>query len=185
MKLFVDLDGVMVDFCSAACREVGLVHDEKSEEAKEYDIPKRANLNPEIFWARIRNKQPCWWYDLAEYRWTKELHKLFLGFDEYHVCSSPGYMANAAAGKVQWINARLGRPFVLCRDKWLLAKPGAVLIDDTPAQVDDFITHGGQAILFPQPWNDAWDTKFIDAPQLRVAHIKEQLKKLAEANAII
>lgn len=34
-----------------------------------------------------------------------------------------------------------------------MAKSGAILIDDYDVNVNKFVTAGGHAVLFPQPWN--------------------------------
>ncbi len=54
------------------------------------------------------------------------------------------------------------------------AHPNAILIDDNEKEVDDFRTHGGMAILVPQPWNSA------ELPEnyYMGAYIWEQLKEL-------
>lgn len=179
MNILVDLDGVHVDFCGQACKEFGHIHDERLPDAKEYFIEKRLGISPDTLWARIRHKQPCWWYNLPEYEWSKDLHKLVLEFtNKYWVCSSHGYMPNAAKGKVSWVNAHLDMPVVLTRDKWLLAKPGTVLIDDTEEQVNQFREAGGGAVLFPQPWNQAWSPDYINNPQVRLAYVRNCLTEL-------
>jgi len=48
-----------------------------------------------------------------------------------------------------------GPELVLTRDKSLLARPRAVLVDDSDANVDAFRAAGGAGIVFPQPWNRA------------------------------
>ena len=42
---------------------------------------------------------------------------------------------------------------VLASDKKLLARPGAVLIDDHPGHCTDFSKYGAGAVLVAQPWS--------------------------------
>jgi hypothetical protein len=46
-----------------------------------------------------------------------------------------------------------GTNYVLCRDKWRLARKGTWLIDDSTANCGHFLQHGGNALVFPQIWN--------------------------------
>jgi len=46
--------------------------------------------------------------------------------------------------------------YILTREKHLLARKGAVLIDDSDANVDAFNRGGGRGILFPQVWNSKY-----------------------------
>ena len=42
---------------------------------------------------------------------------------------------------------------ILIKDKYLLARPGRVLIDDADHNVDNWVAAGGEGILVPRPWN--------------------------------
>ena len=45
------------------------------------------------------------------------------------------------------------RDFLIGPPKWICARPDQLLIDDNDGNVESFRERGGQAILFPQPWN--------------------------------
>ena len=65
--------------------------------------------------------------------------------------------------------------FMIGTQKYLLAKPDVVLIDDQHKNIDLFREHGGQAILFPQPWNENY------AITDRIGYVKSELEKMAYA----
>lgn len=44
-------------------------------------------------------------------------------------------------------------PMILCKEKFFLAAPDRLLIDDNDGNVDKWRSAGGKAILFPQIWN--------------------------------
>ena len=57
-----------------------------------------------------------------------------------------------------WFDKMFGpsfRDLALISDKDLLAKPTRVLVDDSPENVASFLAAGGEACMFPQPWNGA------------------------------
>ncbi len=56
--------------------------------------------------------------------------------------------------KMKWLSRYSVNLEVRFEDKkQKFARPNVLLVDDWEKQVDPFIEAGGQAILFPQPWN--------------------------------
>lgn len=61
---------------------------------------------------------------------------------------------SAASGKMKWIDKHLAtHNFLLGRVKRFYAAPNCLLIDDKEKNCADFIKHGGNAFLWPQPYN--------------------------------
>jgi len=136
--VFLDLDGVCVDFITAACAAHG--------------------TSREAFWAPITAGGAAFWHDLEPYPWFDDLLDAVSGAEVY-VCSSPSRDPGSLAGKVAWMYdhfpKHMHRQFVLTSHKHLLAKPGRFLVDDAEHNAEAWARAGGTPILFPRPWNRA------------------------------
>ena len=76
------------------------------------------------------------------------------------IASSPSYDPACLAGKIRWLQKHFGRrfrDFMIGPRKHLLARPDTALVDDSDRNIRDFREHGGQGVLFPQPWNSGHD----------------------------
>lgn len=171
--VFLDLDGVVADFIGGVRKmyENGDflprdLHDIDAPYLKpwpeewpagEWDVCEVADISTEMLWERIaENKR--FWSSLDYYPWAQSLVNVLGAFAaETVIATSPCRDHQCAAGKIFWLRGLLGDPnamnFVISPHKHFLAAPGRVLIDDNDRNCDRFIEHGGEAILFPQPWN--------------------------------
>jgi len=156
--VFVDLDGVLVDFASAACRLHGRPDLPEGDFAAwprgEWRMSKVLGVTDGEFWAAIDGLGEPYWRDLAPYPWVRDL--LALLPCPFTIATSPSNLPQCAAGKVVWMRRHLGRgfrDFLIGPQKHLLARPDTLLIDDNDKKVREFREAGGLAILFPQPWN--------------------------------
>ena len=150
------MDGVLVDFANEAIRRFG---GRIARSDVTWDFPVKLGfshgLDPEF----LGGLDYGFWANLP---WTAEGRALLAGLESIFgesVClvstpaeGSPG----CRDGKADWVSANLPayntRTF-LGRDKFLLAGPQKVLIDDHEPNVDAFMAHGGRAVLVPRPWN--------------------------------
>ncbi len=159
--IYVDMDGVLVDFVYSALLAQGIEQDLAVEIINdwppgEWDVSKVAGVEPGEFWTNI-DATPLFWHKLDI---TREYHKIVWwlrnhGID-WMVCSTPSRHPDSSAGKVYWLRDRLGdtfRNYVLTPHKSHLAAPGRLLLDDSDRNVDAWRAAGGEAILWPQPWN--------------------------------
>lgn len=157
MHVFLDLDGVLVDFFGAALRTHGRPELIDSYPAEQYEIHEVLSISKTQFWKPMSDA--VWWTDLAPYPWFDELLAIVRRMPRsggFSVATSPSHAPGSAAGKVQWMQKHFGREFrdyMIGPQKHRLAQPGAVLIDDNDENIAKFTESGGQAILFPQPWN--------------------------------
>jgi 5'(3')-deoxyribonucleotidase len=129
------------------------------------------------------NSRMYFWDDLPVYPWAYELLEVCRSFGNVYFASSPGMCDEAATGKLNWLrwHGFLGKRdmnYMLGHDKWLMANPGNVLIDDSDIQVQHFHGSGGQTILFPQPWNAS--TEWGQSNKVRCVELQLELKKEAE-----
>lgn len=116
----------------------------------------------EVFWPPIR-QDPFFWSNMDPFPWTHDLiHLLENHCDHLVYVTSPDHTSTSYAGKFEWkCRQRLPRhELFMCHDKWRLAHPGSLLIDDGAHHISNWMLRcknkfqaQGNAILFPQPWN--------------------------------
>lgn len=114
-------------------------------------------ITDEEMWAFT--KEEGWWANLPEYGWAWRLVTELQCLGEVIFCTSPSLDHKCPGEKIQWLRDRgfmshRKNDFQIGPRKELMAKSGAILIDDYDVNVDKFRQNGGAAILFPQPWNE-------------------------------
>ena len=175
--VFLDMDGVISDFVSAALDLHDRSDAERSWQPGEWDIPTVLGMNSSKFWTPIHKQGEEYWSTLTPYPWLHELIQVIQEFSSFTILSSPSTLPQCLSGKVQWLHAQFGgefRDFLIGPQKHLCAKPEMVLIDDSDDNVNLFRKHGGQSILFPQLWNS---NHSIDD---RVEFVRRELHRIAE-----
>lgn len=159
MIVFLDMDGVLVDFAQGVASLFGI--DKSVVEANGSDAYKAAGVSRAQFWLRIESAGYDWWESLPPYPWAHRLVSACERLGEVYVATSPPTSAlTAGSGKMSWLKRNLpelysGRRFFIGTNKYLLAGPDRVLVDDDIRKHAAFAKAGGQAILFPRPWNAA------------------------------
>ncbi len=172
IKIFLDLDDVCNKFTMHALEVVGCpveagdLHLFNPEWG--FDIIQAANaLYPtcdshfkftlESFWRQIGRDV---WRDAPESDEFKILLRhceSLVGRENTRIATTPVKDPESLAGKLEWIHYHfpkwMHRQYHMTPLKYDLAKPGALLIDDSEKNVNEFRQHGGQAILVPRPWN--------------------------------
>lgn len=161
--ILLDMDGVLCDFVGGACKAHGWTRDqlEAAWPPGRYGMAAGMGLTPEEFWAPINSKGEEFWSDLEPMHWFQELIDLVeqLVSDNWYVVTAPSRHPDCFSGKAVWIKWHRGTLFnrlVITNHKHLLAKPGALLIDDREATIDKFVAAGmgrSDGILFPARHN--------------------------------
>jgi hypothetical protein len=132
-KIYCDLDGVLVGF------------DERYRElfGEDPDGECRRTL-----FCNIRSKSRNFWMDMPWEKGGRELWA-FIAPHSPTILSSPTSDRFCRPGKRKWVRDNLGEevPVILESAKHLYAGPGAVLIDDTPAKIENWRNAGGIGIL--------------------------------------
>jgi hypothetical protein len=141
---FVDMDGVLVDFVTGACRTHG---------STLYLEPHLVSWGfPTQIWAGLG--------------WTPEGKDLLagvealVGAESIALMTSPCDTPGSVEGKVEWVRRNLPayrRRLFVGPAKHLAAGPAKILVDDHDANVDKFRAHGGAAVQPPRPWNRRQD----------------------------
>lgn len=162
--IYVDMDGVLADFCTAALKVHESPFDYRTYPVPgQYSMEKILNISASEFWSKIDEGGEAFWANLPEFPWTEELIDLLNRNyrDNWMILSSPSINPKCMSGKMKWLQRLLGKQFrqfmfTPAKYKRLLAEtPGAILIDDSDLNCDQFIKDGGDAIKFPQVWNTA------------------------------
>jgi 5'(3')-deoxyribonucleotidase len=172
--IVLDLDGVVFDFVTPAYaahgRSPGL------NEPNNWDFFEEWGLTADEFWKPINEQGPGWWRSLNTYPWVPTLLETINEADDFIVATASSHNPDSVLGKMQAIQDIFGHKFkgyFVTPQKWLLAKPGYILIDDNDDNCEKFYDHGGEAVLFPQPWNAN-----RDMCDNRIQFVREQLNIL-------
>lgn len=180
MKVFIDMDGVLVNFVRPAFAKHG-IHTYTYPPEAGWDIVKAFNMiSPDSkmtdneFWGAFDQK---FWYTLPKTVGCDTLLRTVEGYvGKENICLlTSALTSEAAAGKTDWVRDNLPWHYrshlLIGTAKHFLSYPGALLIDDRDKNVDDFRfpSVGGIAILVPRPWNSMWHIRLGDS------HVLEQL----------
>ena len=155
--LFGDLDGVFADFPTAASAANG----RPEYEVTTWNFFEDWGITEEQFWAPIKDLGDSFYGELVQpFPWFDELVDVLDRYDkDWVIATAPHDHPTAYSGKKIWCDRYLpGRALIVLKSKTPLAKPGVVLLDDNDGNVQKFRQHGGDGVLFPQPWNAARDS---------------------------
>jgi hypothetical protein len=142
-KLFVDMDGVIVDFRKGW----------ETTMEEPLGAPLKGAARTE-FWKRFRNKlrdkgmtEREWWATLP---WTRD-GKALWSFVKPHsptILSAPTVTPDSKAGKRDWLKTYLSStPAIIDYDKAKYARPDRILIDDRKDFIAKWTAAGGVGIL--------------------------------------
>ena len=135
-NLFVDMDGVLVDFIKGYHELTGR------------DITGSFHSDA-AFWEPIDKAGYNFWMNLE---WTKDGKKLWNYIKKYNpeILSAPSRQNDSRVGKHDWVKRELPDSHLILRspeNKKEFAKPNAILIDDRESNIDDWNKAGGIGIL--------------------------------------
>lgn len=160
----LDMDGVLVDFVGGLQRALGLPYD---PDHYPY-VPGRYEMFTEAVVATEGRHsmssllalchEAKFWRDMTWDKHGADILEILESYTEnIYLTSYPMEAPAAWAGKLEWIQYHLphyrNRIILMTADKALLARPGAIIIDDRDDNVDKFCAAGGAGYLIPQPWN--------------------------------
>lgn len=156
-EIFCDLDGVIVDCLRPALRYHGR-HDLASDPLypPTYEWSAGTGIDPNKFWDGLEQAGPTFWSELPFTNFGEDL-LLYLLTSKYGVeIATKVVGANNSSGKWTWAQRCLPSDvrFHMTTDKSSLARPGRLLIDDSPSNVKEWRARGGDAILVPATYND-------------------------------
>jgi len=157
MIIFLDIDGVLANFCSGAFRAHNKVW--TPDLPKNWNFYKAWGMTTDEFWAPLENEE--FWHNLHYFWWTKVLYEKCTQLCEDVIFSTtPCKSPYCAVGKLKWMKDLIKHEpdpseYFLGSQKHLLAGQDRILIDDYDCNCEEFENSGGHALLWPQPWNTA------------------------------
>lgn len=165
--IFVDLDGVLVNFLGGLHKALGVPYSyedypyEKGKWNMLTDI-KRFDDIPITFEQCNDCCDASFWQHLDWMHDGRDILRAILttlGLETVYLLTTPMPNLESASGKMIWVNNNLSiclkRTIITQAPKHLLARPDTLLIDDKDENVDGFRKAGGRALLVPRPWNHA------------------------------
>lgn len=165
MKIFVDLDGVIVDFSLPAMRKCGVAIRDESEYPNNcgWDLVRAINIlrqkqnklpiDDRYFWNSLDYK---FWFTLKMYTASYSFLRFLEYKGEVYFATSPTLSTSCVAGKYAWVMKYLPdyrKKLFIGASKEAFASPDSLLIDDRDRNCERFEEAGGKAILVPRPWN--------------------------------
>jgi len=161
--VYVDMDGVLVDFIGRALLINGVSNPSeflaKRWPKGEWAVENVLKISTTEFWDSIDSVGIGFWNSLTATTLTAPLLELLNAYDvDWCILTTPSRHYTSAAGKVQWIQRHLGegfRNYIFCAtSKAHLARPGALLIDDGGHNLKAFTERGGDVVPVPRRWNE-------------------------------
>ena len=153
--VFIDLDGVLVDWVNGMREYVGYPPSAYDCFRKDPSTLSHENMNvifggKEFLDKTMRERPPEFWYNLQKFPWADLLINSIKAEFNTAFLTKPGKNPHAASGKLQWqLDLYPTIPIVQTADKYLCASPNKVLIDDDSYQLSRFEKWGGLAIKWP------------------------------------
>jgi hypothetical protein len=149
-NMFIDMDGVIVDFERGFKEKVGISPNEYEKE-----------MGKDEFWVLVKSWGEEFWANLPWMPDGKELWSYISKHDPIILSAAmAGYQIR---GKTEWLKKEVGytdtpitnplawegqSKITYHKDKYrFILKPGDVLIDDTVKKINDWNNHGGKGIL--------------------------------------
>ncbi len=188
-RIFLDMDGPLVDFVSGALKIHGWTQEKlyRAMEPGEYDLARPMGLTEDEFWTPIHAAGERFWLELEPLPWAKKVIELverlaFIGSasgnDNWWIVTAPTQDASSYSGKMKWLqwfrgidcNSRV----IFTADKHLLAQRRTLLIDDRQETVDKFLKAGGDAVIFPTRHNKLY--YYADDPVTYLSELLEDAK---------
>lgn len=158
--VYLDMDGVLTNFMDHALALHGTTA--KALEPRwttgSYGVHESLGITEDQFWERIDARED-FWDQLPLYPWADRIFTVAQQVAEHVIIlSAPSQDWRSAAGKMSCLQRWKGRHFrdwifTPAKHKHRLARPDALLVDDSDRNCEDFVEAGGTAIIFPQRWN--------------------------------
>jgi 5'(3')-deoxyribonucleotidase len=162
-QFLLDMDGVIGNFFKQVCLYHNRHYD--PELITQYNISELWGISNNQFWKPLNTLD--FWEGIEPYPYMHDFVSGLQALAPVTICTAPSFSHECIQGKVSWLKKHLGlglTDIVFANRKYLLASPKNWLIDDSQDKVDKFIAHGGNGIIFPQPWNNGvgdWKTVLL------------------------
>jgi hypothetical protein len=153
--IFLDLDGVIIDWDGGAIKWFGLdkTHEDVTNWGKVFEW---TGLSTPEFWENLDHR--LFWEELGFLPGAKSILSM-LNRVEANVCLLTSPALHTAGWRQNWIQENMpsyfySKRYLIGPAKEFCAHENTWLIDDYDVTVSCFREAGGNAILYPQPWNN-------------------------------
>lgn len=178
-EIYLDMDGVCVDFIGAAMSAQGY---DPAEYLPLWERDHSGSLFPESlmkktpveFFTHKNLQVKEFWANLVPYPWFDHLFTELSRLGHVVFLTAPTGAPGCVSGKHEWLIERFGsdfHDFIFTRHKNRLAHPDAYLVDDMPFNIEPFNQRNGVGVLFPQIWNE------LSQVEDRVAHVIQDIER--------
>lgn len=159
MDIFLDMDGVLSNFVNGIL--VGIYNLDEQEildtwPAGEWDVSKVIGKPWEEITQEVNDEGIDFWEGLEMYPDALPIYTLANALGKVRLLTTPMDVKGCLEGKVMWAVINLGThpdDVIFCKEKHLLARPDAILIDDKQKNIAEFEEAGGLTVTVPRPWN--------------------------------
>lgn len=157
-ELILDMDGVVADWMSAAIKALGFELRFKPHHIDRWNVWECLGVSQEEFYKPQRKRQRFWIDDVLPYEGAQEFVITLETYAPVRFCTANTWRhMRASSDKMHWLRHYFGPKYaesaIITSDKYMVAAPDRLLIDDTKGHISDWIDYGGQAVLFPRSWN--------------------------------
>lgn len=136
MKLYIDMDGVIVDFDKMFKEKFGMFF---AEYEKKHGSEKT--------WTDVEKYGEKFW---SEMKWLPDGKKLWNYVKKHNptILSTPARFKESETGKIKWLKREIGKvPTILIKDKSKYADEKSVLVDDYDFKINAWKDKKGIGIL--------------------------------------
>lgn len=162
MKIFLDMDGVLYSWNKGVAKLFDINYDNKRIQQEFADDREalESHIGTNIVSEKISKMGADFWRDLELLPWAKDVYNKAIEIagnpEAVYFATAFGRWPEAASAKAQAIQRDFGvdsKRLILIQDKFLLARPDAILIDDKRDNVELFHNYGGAAFKFPNEFS--------------------------------
>lgn len=177
--IFLDVDGVLADWTAGVCR---LARQDPEEVYADWQpgmpIHHQLGISMSDMWRAIGTSGERFWANLDPLPWAGDLWDLCNRCAPTTILTSPSLDPASLAGKLRWLNNHLGngkafRDYLIGPNKYVVAGPGKVLVDDHSRHCQKFDEAGGRSVQFPTLQAGGFSATALDDPLAYVADCLE------------
>lgn len=166
MRIFLDLDGVLVNWSGGLCNLLGI--DPYCKEAQEI----LSSDKPIEGW-KFGSKDDVenavlsagydFWINLETLPWAERLIQLCAKYGEVYFLTSPHIFHAGAHAKFDYIYDNFNSTNIaITKHKYLCAKPNHILIDDYIKNLDEWEKESGTGFKWPCQWQLRKDPELLE-----------------------
>lgn len=157
-RIFLDMYGVVADFVAGTLKKFGVKHDPYLNPGNfcNWYVQDLLGIPGEEFYGAL---DEAFWSNLPlteEALAVVDAAEGAVKAGHVHFLTSPCASPHCYSGKYLWLRAHfphLKKKYVPTPEKFLLSKPGRLLVDDSDDNCERWESRGGTAFLLPRPWN--------------------------------